>query len=129
MGMFDDPVTLRKALDLALTDELKLSELRYLFGAAGRPGVAPVLFAWEKENWAKLTERLPGSYGRGMLVAVAADLCDPQARDDAKAFFVQATQSIEGIKRDLDEALERSALCIALHERYSPEVAKYFTHK
>ncbi|HEX4445365.1 MAG TPA: M1 family metallopeptidase, partial [Polyangiaceae bacterium] len=34
MGFFDDPVVLRKAFDLALTDELKLSEWRYLFGSA-----------------------------------------------------------------------------------------------
>jgi aminopeptidase N len=130
MGMFEDGPTLEKALDLALTDELRLSELRYLFGSAhGRPSVAPVLFAWEKEHWAKLTERMPGSYGRGMLVSVAGDLCDRQARDEAQAFFVQATQGVAGVKRELDEALERAGLCIALREHSAADVSKYFNRK
>jgi aminopeptidase N len=127
MGMFEDGDVLRKALDLALTDELRLSELRYLFGAVqSRPEAAPVLYAWEKEKWPKLAERLPGSFGRGMLVDVAANLCTEPAREDARAFFTQATHGIEGIQRDLDQSLERAGLCIALRTRFAGEVTGYF---
>jgi aminopeptidase N len=127
MGMFDDPAVLSSALDLVLTDELKLSDLRYLFGAIqGRPGVAPAVLAWEKQNWAKLTGRLPGAFGRGMLVAVAGDLCDRQALEDARAFFEEATRGIEGVRRALDEALERAGLCIALREHAAANVTRYF---
>jgi aminopeptidase N len=130
MGMFEDGDVLRKALDLALTDELRLSELRYLFGAVrSRPGAAPVLYAWEKEKWSKLAERLPGSFGRGMLVDVAADLCTEPAREDARAFFTQATHGIEGIQRDVDQSLERAGLCIALRTRFAGEVTDYFKRR
>jgi aminopeptidase N len=130
MGWFDDPAVLRQALDLALGDELKLSELHYLFGAALNHRVArQVLFAWEKENWAKLKERLPGSFGRGMLVDVAAATCTVPERDDARTFFETATQGVEGVKRPLDEALESAGLCIALRESGAAAVSAYLDHR
>jgi hypothetical protein len=130
LGTFDDPVLLRKALDLALTDEIKLSELRYLFGsAAGHRAAGPVLYAWEKENWAKLRARLPGSFGGGILVDVASTMCTTAARDDARDFLLPATRGMEGVKRHLDEALESAGLCIALHDHGAAEVARYLKRK
>jgi alanyl aminopeptidase len=130
MGTFDDPVLLRKALDLTLTDEFKLSELRYVFGSAvGHRAGRPVLYAWEKENWDKLRARLPGSFGRGMLIDVAATMCTAAARDDARDFFLPATREVEGIKRPLEEALESAGLCIALREHGAEEVTRYLRRK
>jgi cytosol alanyl aminopeptidase len=130
MGTFDEPSLLRKAFDLALTDEIKLSDLRYLFGSAvAHRRARPVLYAWEQENWAKLHERLPGSFGRGMLVDVVGTICTRAARDDAQAFFVPKARSIEGIKRHLDQALESAGLCIALREHGAAEAARYLRHK
>ena len=125
MGAFDDPAVLRAALDVTLGDELKLSELRYVFGAAGRREVRPVLFAWEKENWAKLGARMPGPHGRGMLVDVAGGACTPAERDDARTFFTGAIQGLEGAKRPLDEALESADLCIALRDSGEAMVTTY----
>jgi len=130
MGSFDDPSVLSRALDLALGDELKLSELRHLFGAAlDRPGGRRTLYAWEKQNWAKIRERLPGSFGYGMLVGVAGTMCAAPDRDDARAFFTTALAGLEGVKRGLDEAIESADLCIALHERGAAEVSKYFARR
>jgi aminopeptidase N len=130
MGAFGDPAQLRKALDLALTDELKLSELRYLFGSAlNRRASWPTLYAWEKENWEKLRARVPGSLGRGMLIDVAGTMCTPAALEDARSFFVPATRDLEGVKRQLDEALESAGLCVALRQHGAAEVTRYFKHK
>jgi aminopeptidase N len=128
MGSFEDPAVLRAALDVALGDELKLSELRYLFGAAGsRRETRGVLFAWEKESWAKLGARMPGPHGRGVLVGVAGGACTPAERDDARTFFATATQGLEGVKRPLDEALESADLCIALRDSGAAAVGMYLT--
>jgi alanyl aminopeptidase len=125
MGMFDDPTVLRKAFDVALGDELKLSEWRYLFGAAsGHRAARPVLYAWEKDNWGKIRAKAPNSLARGM-VDIAGTMCTHADQDDAQAFFSGATRGMEGVKRPLDEALESAGLCIALHERGAPEVAQY----
>jgi alanyl aminopeptidase len=125
MGSFDDPAVLRTALGLALGDELKLSELRYLFEAVleRRVGV-PVLYAWEKEHWAQLRARLPGAFGHAQLVSVAGALCTAAERDDARAFFGPATQGIEGTARPLEQALEAASLCVALREHGSGDVAR-----
>jgi aminopeptidase N/puromycin-sensitive aminopeptidase len=130
MGTFDDPALLRKALDLALTDELKLSEIRYLVGSALNHRAAwSTLYAWEKENWNKLRAHLPGSLRRGMLIQVAGTMCTPTALEDARAFFVPATREIEGVKRPLDEALESAVLCVALREHGAAEVTQYLRRK
>ena len=126
MGSFDDPTVLRAALDLSLGDELKLSELHYLFGSAlGRRETRPIAYAWEKENWAKLGVRMPGPHGRAMLVGVAAGACTAAERDDAAAFFSKAVQGLEGVKRPLDEALESAGLCVALRESGEGAVTAY----
>jgi alanyl aminopeptidase len=129
MGMFDDPDVLRKAFDFALSDELKLSEWRYLFGSAvGHRVARPVLFAWEKDNWGKIRARAPNSAGRGM-VDVAGTACTTAGRDDARTFFDGATQGMEGVKRSLDQAIESAGLCIALREHGAAEVAQYLKRK
>ena len=130
MGSFDDPAILARAFDLAFGDELKLSELGHVFGAATerRAGRA-ALYAWEKENWAKLRARLPGSFGYGMLVGVAGTMCTPGERADAEAFFTPAIAGLEGVKRFLDESFESSDLCVALHERGARDVSKYFERR
>jgi alanyl aminopeptidase len=127
MGYFDDPVVLRKAFDLTLTDELKLSDWRYIFGAASghRPAV-PVLLAWEKENWERLKERAPSSVGRG-LVGLAGSMCSPGERDGARDFYTGATAGMEGVKRPLAEALESAGLCIALHDHGAADVARWLS--
>lgn len=129
MGSFDDPSVLSTAFDLALGDELKLSELHHLFGpAADRRAGRAALYAWEKKNWAKIRARLPGSFGYGMLLGVAGTMCTPAERADAETFFIPATQGLEGVKRSLDEAFESTDLCIALSQR-AGEVSKYFARK
>jgi alanyl aminopeptidase len=126
MAMFGDPAVQRKAFDLALSDELRLSDLRHLFRpAVARPEGAAVLYAWERERWAELRRRIPATWGRG-LVDVAGALCTRAALDDARTFFSGATQGLEGVKRPLDEGLERAGLCVALREHGAADAKRYF---
>ncbi len=129
MGMFDDPAVLRQALDLALTDELRLSELRYLFRSAfGHASNTPVIYAWEKEHWAALRTRL-GARGTGMLVRVAGSLCTRTEADDARTFFEAGTQGVEATRRALDESLEEAGLCTALRDHGAASFATYLKAK
>jgi len=130
LGAFEDPIVLRKALDLALGDDIRLSELRYLFGTVlGHRAARPVLYQWEKDNWAKLRARLPGFIGRDILIRVAGTTCTAPDRDDAKSFFASHTQGIEGVQRPLDEALEQARACVALRDHGAAEVTRYLVGK
>ena len=129
MGTFDDPATLRRALDLALTDELRLSDLRYLFGSAlGHRAARATVYRWEKDNWEKLRARIPATERR-ILVGVAGSMCTAAERDDAKAFLVPGTRDLEGTKRGLEEGLEEAQLCVALREHGAAEVSRYLRKK
>jgi hypothetical protein len=130
IGSFDDPTVLRQALDLLLTDEFKLSEMHYVWGAsADRPSTRRLLYAWEKENWEKLRARLPGDFGGGMLVGIAGTACNAPERDEFRTFFGTAIVGMQGVKRQLDESLESAGLCIALREHSLDAVSKYFLRK
>jgi len=129
MGWFDDPAVLRKAFDLALTDEIRLGDLRHLFGPAlGRREATAALYAWEKESWGKIRAHLPAR-GGGMLVGVAGAMCTKADHDDAKAFFEPATVAMEGVKRSLEERLEEASLCTALREHGAANVATWLKGK
>ncbi len=126
MGMFRDPAILRSSLDLVLTDELKLSEVRYLLGSATRQRASrPVVFSWERDNWPKLRTRFPGGMARGLLVDIAGAPCTAAEVDEARAFFTKATEGMEGVKRRLDQALEAATLCVALREKAAGSMAGY----
>ncbi|HEY8088291.1 MAG TPA: M1 family metallopeptidase, partial [Polyangiaceae bacterium] len=129
MGNFDDPTVLRKALDIGITEELRLSDMNYLYGSAmgHRPGQA-VLYAWEKDNWEKLVAHIP-TFERWVLVGVAGTMCSAGARDDAKAFLVPGTRNLEGTKRELEEGLEAAQLCIALRDHGAADVSRFLRAK
>jgi alanyl aminopeptidase len=117
MGTFDDADSLRQALDLTLAGELKLSELRYVFGGAtSRRETVDIVYAWEKEHWSDLRARLTGALARGPMVDVVGALCSRERLDDARAFFSPKVDEMPGAKRPLDEAVEAAGLCIALRE-------------
>ncbi len=126
MGAFEDPAVLFDAFDAAIGGEVKLSELRHVFGSAlGHRATRPALFAWEKSHWTKLGERLPGSFGRGQLIEVAGVMCTAAERAEARAFFEDAVKPLEGMPHALDNALEGSAMCVALREHGSADLSRY----
>jgi aminopeptidase N len=128
MGGFDDPVVLRKALDLLLTPELKLSEHLHILRAAGAHRASrKVVYGWVKEHWDLLRTKLPGDRARG-LVSTSAGLCTRADVEDARAFFPAHTAGLEGVKRPLDQALEAAGLCLALREHGSLAVTRYLSN-
>ena len=116
MGTFDDPDVLRKAFDLALGDELKLSEWRYLFGSAiGSPRrAAGALRVGERElgkdTGARAELRGPGD-GRRRRHGVH----DGRARRRA-GVLRGGDPGHGGREAPARQALESAGLCIALRQ-------------
>jgi aminopeptidase N len=129
MAASNDPTVVRQALELVFTDEIKLSELRHLFGGAlGHRAARPVVYAWVEENWSRLRARLPGNLARGLL-EVASTVCTARERDDAEAFFVPKAKEMEGTQRSLAEGLEFAGLCVALRDHSASRMTAYLYRK
>ncbi len=129
MAASDDPAVVRQALELVFTDEIKLSELRHLFGGAiGHRAARPVVYAWVEESWPHLRARLPGNLSHALL-DVAGTVCTAREHDDAEAFFGSKAKDMEGTQRPLAEALELAGLCVALRERSASRLTAYLYRK
>ena len=126
MAAIDDKALLRRALDLMLTDEVKVQDMRYFFRTAlSRRSSRPVVYEWVKSHWDGLRAKLPGPLG-SRLVGIAGSLCTKFDRDDADAFFTPRAKAIEGATRPLAESLESAGICAELREKGSGAVSKYF---
>jgi alanyl aminopeptidase len=129
LGAFGDAELLRRALDLMLTDEVRMHETWYVINSASAHVASrPVLWAWTKAHWDALRAKVPPPLA-WTLVRGTTGTCTQAALDDAKSFFFPRAHDIEGLRRPVDTALDEAALCIALRERASPAVAAYFAKK
>lgn len=114
MGGFDDPALLAKALELVLTDEIRVAEMRYVTGAAfARRKMQPTTEEWVRTHWDALRKRLPGSLGAG-LIGGAGVGCTKAAVEERAAFYTPKSKEIEGTARPLAEYLESVTLCAEL---------------
>ena len=124
MAGFDDPAVLGKALDLALTDEIRIAEIRYLFGPAfTRRRTQPVAEAWVRAHWDELRKKLPGSLSAG-LVGAAGVGCSKAEAEERAAFYTPRAAAIEGTQRGLAEALESVSLCAELRRHGASALTK-----
>jgi aminopeptidase N len=129
LGGFDDPETLKAALAVTLTDDIRVSEMRNVMAPAfGRRATRPIAYAWVKANFDALRAKLAGPLA-SMLMYTPYAVCTKGDRDDAQSFFTTRAKGIEGSKRVLDEALETATLCVALHDARGAAVTTYFAKK
>jgi hypothetical protein len=128
MAAFDDAATLRQALEWTLTSEIKISEMNLVFGGiATRRRSRDVFYAWAKDNWSRITARLPGSLANGVMAEAAGGACTRETRDDAMAFFLPKAKEVPGAKRPLDVSLEIAGLCVAQRERDAALVTSWLS--
>ncbi len=129
LGAMGDPALLQKVLDLTLTDEIRASDLEYVFdGAWSHRASRPVVFAWMKAHWDPLRAKLAGPLASGLFYFTDG-ACTSAARDDASAFLTPRTSGVEGSHRVLAESLERVSLCVALHAKDAAPTTTYFSKK
>ena len=124
MTGFDDDALLGKALDLALTDEIRPHEMRYLVGnSLGRRRSRLVGEAWIRAHWDQLRKKLPGSLSVS-LVYGAGIACTGAEVEERTAFYTPRAQEIEGAARPLAESLEGASLCAELRAKGSTSLKK-----
>jgi hypothetical protein len=130
LASFDDEATLKKALDVVLTPEIKMQDFRYVFGRDDeavymRPKASRVVFDWIAANWGAVQKKLPGGLA-GRLVRVVYGACSDAQRDTERAFFEPKTKELEGSVRTLAEGIERATSCTAVRAKHAQAVGRYF---
>ena len=107
---------LRRALELATTEKLRLSDLRYLLPTAFRPRTEKLAFAWLEGRWDAVEKRVPRA-ALGRVVGLASRTCSTEGAERRRAFFAPKTPQLEGTDRDLAIAIERTLACADVRER------------
>ena len=107
-----EAVPLKRALDRSLTDEVKPSELRYIFGGAfdNTKGHA-VVYEWVKAHWEAINARASWLLTR-RLGALFTTTCTQTEVDDARAFF--APRANPANARRIALGLESASSCVSL---------------
>jgi hypothetical protein len=127
MAAFDDTATLERALDVLLTDEIKVSDVRYVMGSAlWRRRSKPVAERWVRARWPELRKKLPGSLSSG-LVRAAGAVCTRAEVAEGAAFYGPRAAEIEGAERALAESVEAASLCAELRASAAARLTRALT--
>lgn len=122
---FEDHALLERALDVALTDEYRVQDMRYAFRVPlSRVETRATAIGWMKTHWNGLRKKLPGSHG-GRLLGAAGSVCTLEERDDLAQFLTPRAREIEGGARPLAEGLEAATLCASLRQSGAPGVHRW----
>jgi aminopeptidase N len=112
LGDFVDPSLVRRAIDLALSPQVRSQDApRLLFGAFANPDTNATAWAYLKQHWSDVENKVSGPTLVGAAGATGS-FCDPAMRQDVVDFF--AAHKIAGAERRLRQALERIDSCIEL---------------
>jgi aminopeptidase N len=123
LGAFDDRALVERTLDLALTDAVKVQDVRYLFGPLlGRRTTKAAAVAWTLAHWDDLRKKLPGALGSRM-VWVVGSVCDADELDRVSKTVSARAKDMEGAARGFAEALEGAETCIALRQKSARELS------
>jgi alanyl aminopeptidase len=124
LSAFGDASLLRETLDKLLGGEIKLQDVRYVFGAAlDHQASRPVVLDWVRASWSKLGTRMPRPFVR-RFVSLVGETCTQAARDDVAAFFQKEAKQLDGADRALAQGIEKATLCMELRERGATAAAK-----
>ena len=125
LGAFQDPVIIKAALPIILTDEFDNREsLAILFGASRSLKTRDLAYDFVKQNWDALVARLPTDTG-SFLPIVARGYCDTGHRQDVDSFFKDRSTKYTGGPRTLVQVLEGIDLCVAYKQAQQPSVVEF----
>jgi aminopeptidase N len=125
---FRDPAVLKRALQRALTPEVRTQDTAlYLAPFFDNPIGRPLAWAFVKSNWTALAPKMSVFGGDVALMEGLASFCDEGSREDIKAFF--ATHKLSDSARPLTQTLERITSCVDLKARQTGPVSGWLANQ
>ncbi len=121
LSQFSSPSLLQRTLDFALSSEVRSQDSLILISAVMRNPAGDKL-AWNfvQSRWQEIN-KIMGGYNTGGLVASTGTFCDPQLRDQVRAFFTE--HPVPDAKRSFRQAQESAGYCIDLKTSQAPALA------
>ena len=125
LGNFRDPALVARSLDLALGDDLPLTETIRLVWAASRHKETRDL-AWKlvTEHYDALVARLPKE-NAARFVSIGSHYCSEAKRQEVAEFFKERNARALGGPRLYKNALESLSLCVAYRARQQSSVEAF----
>ncbi|HEY2071493.1 MAG TPA: M1 family metallopeptidase [Rhizomicrobium sp.] len=118
----EDDASVNKLLALALTNTIRIGDLRYVFRGLWRePKSQALLWTWFKANLAGIEARV-SAQGLGEAPGIFTFGCDAGAKSDMDGYFGPKAQELQGTTRTLRHADDRIDRCIAFKEAKASEI-------
>jgi len=125
LGTFDDLSLVRRALDMSLSDTLRVTDLRALFSVGMHtPGHRATAAAWLVEHFAALRARR-GSNAQGAL-RLMGGLCDEAAIAGAERPLRSEVDAMEGVAPGFASMLDATRLCAQARARHTEAATQWW---
>lgn len=108
LGMFSEPLLIRKALDFSMSDEVRYQDSFYIPAyVSSNPAGKGILMDWTKRNWDGLESRFKsGTHMLGRYVDNLASSTKKGSKAEISRFFSPKSKSRPDIRSSLDQTLE-----------------------
>jgi alanyl aminopeptidase len=127
LASVQEPTLAAATRELMLDRSLRDNEIfAPLSGALGDPARRDAAWAWMKEHYDAILERLPRHHGGVALVGAGGVFCDEGHAKELESFFRPKIDGIEGGPRVLASTLEDMRLCAARRNVQEPSARALF---
>jgi cytosol alanyl aminopeptidase len=114
---FEDPILVRRTLDLTLDGTIRAQDLRYVFPPlAQRRATRETTFTWIETHFDELAPRMPSSQ-LARFIRLGGALCDAERVRSLHAFLQPRAARFEGTAKDVRLAHEEGMRCALLAAR------------
>jgi aminopeptidase N len=124
LGRFRDPALIRRTIDLAVSDKVRVQDAGLLLGIALSSGRGEEQ-AWPqiRDRWAEIRPRLDEYMGPASIVGAMGSFCDEASARDIEQFF--KAHPMPSAERTLQQTLERIRSCAALKQAQQGKLAEW----
>ena len=126
LAFFRDPALVTRTLEYALSTDVRSQDAPSLIGLLlAQPASQEAAWAFVKDRWPQLTERLGVFQGVPGIVGALGGFCSMERAADIRAFF--ARNPVPPAARGLQQALERIESCVSLDQRQSAPFTRWLS--
>ena len=121
---FSDPALVRRTIDLALSEEVRSQDAKYVIAQMLRNPDGRDL-AWDlvRARWGDIQKRTGEFVGNTVIVGALSSFCDAATAAEVRAFF--AKNKVPDAERTLQQSLERIGSCARLQQAQAGKLAAW----